>query len=84
MSRADEIMKRAGFVINKPKCEIGITNCYTDFTMTIGYEGQVFTVMFKPDCTIVRLDKDACYENDNFYRHFYIPMMFVLLIVTRY
>lgn len=66
MSRADEIMKRAGFVINKPKCEIGITNCYTDFTMTIGYEGQVFTVMFKPDCTIVRLDKDACYENDNF------------------
>lgn len=66
MSRADEIMKRAGFVINKPKCEIGITNCHTDFTMTIGYEGQVFTVMFKPDCTIVRLDKDACYENDNF------------------
>lgn len=66
MSRADEIMKHAGFVINKPKCEIGITNCHTDFTMTIGYEGQVFTVMFKPDCTIVRLDKDACYENDNF------------------
>lgn len=66
MSRADEIMKRAGFVINKPKCEVGITNCHTDFTMTIGYEGSVFTVMFKPDCTIVRLDKDACYENDNF------------------
>lgn len=37
MSRADEIMKRAGFVINKPKCEVGITNCHTDFTMTIGY-----------------------------------------------
>lgn len=66
MSRADEIMKRAGFVINKPKCEVGITNCHTDFTMTIGYEGSVFTVMFKPNCTIVRLDKDACYENDNF------------------
>lgn len=66
MSRADEIMKRAGFIINKPKCEVGITNCHTDFTMTIGYEGSVFTVMFKPECTTVRLDKDACYENDNF------------------
>lgn len=66
MSKADEIMKRAGFVVNKPKCEISITNCHTDFTMTVGYNGSIYAVMFKPDCTIVRLDKDACCENDNF------------------